>query len=246
MPRLRTIECGLEHLPAGACRARHRHREAYAIVVLAGGFEQAGYAGRLQPGAGDLLIQPALDAHANWMPRRRGATILRLPWHDEGDLGGLYALADADAVARAAERDLHAATSLAREQWALRTERRLPRSDLPDLLARELAAGQVASLSAWAEHAGVARESLSRAFRAAYGVSARQLRLELRTRAAWVAIRRTCEPLSAIALAAGFADQAHMTRSVRALTGAPPMAWRHAAERARRQSSRREDPHRPI
>ncbi|HEU4731148.1 MAG TPA: helix-turn-helix domain-containing protein [Kofleriaceae bacterium] len=42
----------------------------------------------------------------------------------------------------------------------------------------------------------------------------------------WLAIVRTRDSLAAIAAATGFADQAHMTRSVRALTGASPSAWR--------------------
>jgi transcriptional regulator GlxA family with amidase domain len=72
----------------------------------------------------------------------------------------------------------------------------------------------------------VRRETVSRSFTAAYGVSARRFALELQTRAAWLRIVRTREPLVAIANATGFADQPHMTRCVRALTGAPPSIWR--------------------
>ena len=103
---------------------------------------------------------------------------------------------------------------------------RLPVLDLPDLLAAELAAGDVPDLARWAEHRGVARETASRAFTAAFGVPARRFRCELRARAAWLQIVRTRDGLAAIAAAAGFADQAHMTRHVRALTGASPARWR--------------------
>ena len=43
---------------------------------------------------------------------------------------------------------------------------------------------------------------------------------------AWLAIARTHTPLAAIAADTGFADQAHMTRSVKDVTGASPGAWR--------------------
>lgn len=72
----------------------------------------------------------------------------------------------------------------------------------------------------------MARETASRAFTAAFGVPARQFRSELRARAAWLQVVRTRDSLAAIAVATGFADQAHMTRHVRALTGASPARWR--------------------
>ncbi|MEO7735173.1 MAG: helix-turn-helix domain-containing protein, partial [Kofleriaceae bacterium] len=82
------------------------------------------------------------------------------------------------------------------------------------------------SLAGWAAQHGVARETVARGFAAAFGVSARQFRAELKAREAWLRIVRTPDSLAAIAAAAGFADQAHMTRGVRALTGAAPAAWR--------------------
>jgi AraC-like DNA-binding protein len=225
-PALRTVPWGREVLPSGHDRSRHQHLHPYAIVVIAGQFDQVGYAGRIRVSAGDLLVQPTLDAHANQMPRTRGAHILRLPWPDADDLGGAIALDDLDAVVRTAERDPRAATALARAQTALAGPPRRRVHDLPDLLAAGLAAGDVPDLAGWAERHGVARETASRAFTAAFGVPARQFRAELRARAAWLQIVRTRAGLAAIAAATGFADQAHMTRHVRALTGASPARWR--------------------
>ena len=159
------------------------------------------------------------------MPGPRGATILRLPWRDAGDLGGVYPLADVDAIARAAERDPREAAWLARTQRS-RAARRGPATDLPDQLAADLAAGAVTSLAGWAAQLGVSRETASREFSAAYGVSARRFRAELKARAAWLRVVRTRDRLADIAAATGFADQAHMTRSIRALTGGSPAAWR--------------------
>lgn len=225
---LKTIAHGRERIPGGHDLPRHRHREAYAIVVVRGAFAQTGYAGRLRACAGDLVIQPTLDTHANATPYP-GVTILRLPWPDV-DRGGAMALVDLDAIVRAAERDVREATAIARAQVRAMAPRACLR-DLPDLLAADLVDGRVASLSAWAESAGVARETCARAFTTAFGVPARTFRRELRARAAWLSIVRTRESLAAIAHATGFADQAHMTRHVHTLTGRPPAAWRRSRDR---------------
>jgi AraC-like DNA-binding protein len=220
---LRTIRAGREDLAPGVDRPRHRHLEPYAIVVIRGGFEQVSYAGRVRVSAGDLLIQPTLDCHANHL-LSRGAQILRLPWHDVDGLGGVFPLRELDAVVRLAERDVLAAARFAASDARAA---RAVECDWPDLLAAALVDDRIASVAAWAEQLGIARETVSRGFSAAYGVSPRRFRTELHARAAWLRIVRTREALAAIAAATGFADQAHMTRSVRALTGATPAAWRH-------------------
>jgi len=218
----KTIVPGREVLAPGYHLARHRHLQPYAIVLIAGCFEQVSYAGRVRVCAGDLLIQPALDCHANRLISS-GAAILRLPWDDVDGLGGVVPLADLDAVVRAAERDPREAMHLARSATGPHAR---PRRDWPDDLAAGIVDGDVARLATWAEETGVARETVARGFHAAYGVSPRQFRAELRARDAWLEVVRTRHPLAAIAAATGFADQAHMTRAIRALTGAPPGAWR--------------------
>ena len=223
---LKTIVPGCEDLAPGHQLERHRHLRAYAIVLMRGCFDQVGYAGRVRVRVGDLLIQPTLDAHSNRMPWARGATLLRLPWRDGDGVGDVFALRDLDAVVHAAERDVGGAARVARAQWLEHPAPRGAANDLPDRLAADLVAGNVGSLEGWAVQLGVARETVSRAFSTAFGVSARQFRGELRARAAWLRIVRTRAGLAEIAVASGFADQAHMTRSVCALTGQSPAAWR--------------------
>lgn len=220
---LRTIRAGREDLAAGHHVPRHRHLHAYAILLVDGEFDQVSYAGRIRVRPGELIVQPTLDAHANRMPGGKGARIVRLPWHDVDDLGGVYPVRDVDAIVRAAERDAHAAWQLARGS---RGAPRRPANDLPDALAAALAGGAVPQLAAWAAGRARARETVAREFTQAFGIPARQFRAELRTRAAWLQVVRTSDSLAAIAAATGFADQAHMTRAIRALTGQPPAAWR--------------------
>jgi AraC-like DNA-binding protein len=227
--RLKSIAPGREILATGHDLPRHRHFEPYAIVVVAGAFDQVGYAGRVRVVAGDLLVQPALDCHANRLAHPRGATIVRLPWRDVVGFGGVYALRDLDAVVRAAERDVHAAVELARAH----VRRRAAVVDLPDLLATALGDDHALRLGDWAERTGLARETVSRAFASAYGVSPRRFRRELRARAACLQLARSGEGLAAIAAATGYADQAHMTRDVRRLVGMSPVAWRRDPRVAR-------------
>lgn len=94
-----------------------------------------------------------------------------------------------------------------------------------DRLAAALASGH-RTISHWSAEHGLVRETLARQFRRLYGIDAAAYRAEARARRAWRLITRTTAPLAEIAQLSGHADQAHMTRAVRALTGHPPGAWR--------------------
>ena len=57
--------------------------------------------------------------------------------------------------------------------------------------------------------------------------------MEFKAREAWIRTVTRRDSLAFIASELGYADQAHMTRAVRMLTGAPPDAWRrHLARHA--------------
>ena len=222
----RRITPGIETLPAKFTLPRHRHLRAYATVVLAGRFEESGYVGRILASAGDVLIHPTLDCHANQMVSA-GVKLIRLHWPDDDGVGGLYRVDEVDALTRAAEKDVRGASVLLTEalkKTASPTSGQ--RNDWPDLLASDLAHSSSLEIGAWAEANGLARETVSRGFAAAYGVAPKVFRAELRTRAAWLRVTRGSDCLSTIAADTGFADQAHMTRWIRYLTGAPPAVWR--------------------
>ena len=225
-PSFRTIKPGIETLHSSFSLPRHRHLRAYATIVLAGTFEESGYAGRLRATAGDVLIHPALDCHENQVVCA-GVKLIRLAWPDSTGTGGLYRLNEVDAITRAAENNIGEATLLL--EHALRKSCATPpgkRNDWPDLLAVTLAQNVSTEIGAWAEANGLARETVSRGFAAAYGIAPSVFRAELRTRAAWLRIVRGSEALCSIATDTGFADQAHMTRWVHRMTGFPPTSWR--------------------
>jgi|SRR5580658_1257419 AraC-like DNA-binding protein len=221
----RRITPGIDAFP-GFSLPRHRHLHAYATVVLAGVFEEWGYAGRIRATAGDLLIHPALDCHGN---HRVSADVklIRLNWFDKTGLGGFYRLDQIDVLARVAEKSADEAASLLRQILGEPVSASPGQgNDWPDLLAEALAKNSSTGIGAWAEANGLAHETVSRGFSSAFGIPPAIFRAELRARSAWLRITRGSDCLSEIALDTGFSDQAHMTRWIHRITGAPPAQWR--------------------
>jgi AraC-like DNA-binding protein len=225
-PFFRPITPGTEFLDTSFSLPRHRHFRAYATVVLKGSFEESGYAGRIHATAGDMLLHPTLDCHAN-RTVSAGVKLIRLPWPDRTGTGGLYRFHEMDTLARVAEKDVRDAALLL--ESAL--DRYWPSSpgkknDWPDLLATALIRNPSMRIAHWAEDNGLAVETVSRGFASAYGIAPSVYRAESRARVAWFRVVRGSEALSAIAAETGFADQAHMSRWIRRITGASPAVWR--------------------
>jgi AraC-like DNA-binding protein len=226
MPNFRQITPGIETFRSSFSLPRHRHMRAYATVVLAGRLEESGYAGRVLATAGDVLIHSTLDCHANRMVGA-GVKLIRLEWSDTDGVSGLYHLNEVDALARTAEKDVTEAALLLKHY--LRNTWPPPpgtKNDWPDLLAGDLAQDTSTEIGLWAEANGLARETVSRGFAAAYGTAPIVFRAELRARAAWFRVTGGTDALSTIAAELGFADQAHMTRWIQRITGNTPAAWR--------------------
>jgi AraC-like DNA-binding protein len=235
-PLFRRITPGIDTLHSIFRLPRHRHLRAYATVVLAGTFEESGYIGRIRATAGDVLIHPTLDCHANHMVSA-GVKLIRLEWPDVKVSGGLYRLNEIDDLARTAEKDLNEATLFL--EYALgKTCNSTPgrSNDWPDLLAADLVRNTSMAIGDWAELNGLARETVCRGFAGAYGIAPSAFRAELRARAAWLRVIRGSDGLCAIAAETGFADQAHMTRWIRRITGAPPALWRREPGFSKRTS----------
>ena len=229
---LRSVVAGVEKVPTGD-HARHYHREAYATVILSGRFVETSFAGRSAVGPGDVLLHGAFDSHANVGSGPGGPTILRLPWFGSGQ-EGRFTIADPDALARVAERcPFEARDVLAREMSAVDRDA----SHWVDKLAAEIGGGAVENLTDWAEQNRLSPETVSRGFGRVFQVSPKLFRLETRARTAWRAVVGGRERLTVIAHRMGFADLAHMSRSIRLLTGASPRQWRGAVDAGQVRSS---------
>ena len=207
--------CGGGDLP------RHRHSEGYLTLVLDGGYLEAGDAGRCRVSAGDVLIHRPFEAHCDFFGRR-AARLINLPLPANAPDAAIVRVADPDAIARVAERDLQAAAEmLCLDALPVETE-----SDWPDLLAAALRRPGAVGITDWAVEHGLAPATVSRGFRQAFATTPARYRAEARARLAWQSVAGGGGRLADLAYELGFADQAHMTRSLVSLTGKPPRGWR--------------------
>ena len=216
--------CEFQELHADSVLARHRHHQPYAALVLSGSYLEAGDSGRRLVEAGDVIFHGRFEAHSN-ETRSKGAKILNLSLaSNPGFAFGL--LPDLDAVVRTAQRDLMAASQMV---LASARPHHVAYIDWTDLLAESLRQPGLARLEDWASVHGLSPSTLSRRFLRDFGVSPKRYQVEARTQ--WAISSMFCSgaSLAEIALEAGFADQAHMTRAVRELTGRPPSLLRRAS-----------------
>jgi AraC-like DNA-binding protein len=214
---------GREKLPAGISIARHRHREGYVTVIVAGGYHEAGLDGRRELDAGSVLVHRAYDAHLDYVGRG-GADLINLPLPDDVALPVAFKIDDPDAIARLAENDPRAATESLRPVGAVTVA-----SDWPDRLAADLVSRPEQRLCDWADRIGLAAETLSRGFRSAFGIAPARFRAEVRARRAMAMIERAELSLAAIAADCGYADQPHLNRAIVTLTGRSPGQWRRSS-----------------
>src|SRR5215469_6290686 len=220
MRGLTSIAQGSETWSAHCSIPRHRHGRAYAAITLSGGYEESGSFGRYRVRSGHVLLHRAFDAHVDRF-ESSGARILNLLLNAPPAFG-LGVVADPDTIARVAEKDLPAAVEALRETMASIEPQP---ADWPDLLASDLLDDPQLRLETWAGRHGMAAATLLRGFRTVFATSPAAFRAESRAQSALALITAAGSSLAEIAAVAGFADQSHMTRAVRALTGQPPGYW---------------------
>ncbi len=220
--------------PPGERLDRHRHDCAFAALVLSGQYIEAGDRGRMRVVAGDVIVHGAYESHLNAVARG-GAEVLVLPWSG-AIASSLGRVDDADAIARLAECDVDAAARLLASQWV---DVPTAAADWVDCLAQDLQRDPDLNLRAWAGENALRPETLSRGFHRAYGITAAGFRTRSRVLKALAAIEGG-DSLVKVASDHGFADQAHLSRSFRDLTGQAPTAWMAARAALRK---RRPPPH---
>jgi AraC-like DNA-binding protein len=216
MARLVASGAEIERAAAGQLIARHHHEGAYAALILAGGYFEAGDRGRISTRAGDVVFHAAFEGHCNCIAGS-GADILNLPLAAAPETS-LGVCGDPDAVARLAQRDPRAAVDLL---MATTVRAPTPFLDWPDELASDLRSNRVGRIDRWAADHGLSPSDVSRGFSAVYAVSPKRFRLELRAARAARRIQQGAR-LSEAAFGAGFSDQPHMTRTISAMFGRSP------------------------
>ncbi len=237
--------------PAGFTMERHRHDDACIQVVLQGKFHEDGW--RHDPifTAGEVLFRPAGFEHANaatdeisiglslqldaasapepiadWI--KRSAPMLGRDPHI-GVLASRISreLATPDGFSPTIIDALCVELLVQLFRIAGRdSDDPMPRlaNEAADLIRDRL--DVPLSIESVAKALGTDRFRLNRAFSRHKGMSPAEFLRLLRIEKAKRLLLETREPLSAIALMCGFADQSHMTKSFRAIVGVPPARFR--------------------
>ncbi len=215
---------GLERRSWGEFIVRHRHRCPYASIVLGGGYEEAGDRGRHFVKSGDVVLHGPFEAHLDRFTSKKGAKIFGFELPETfTPSSSIVCVRDPEFVMRIAAQN-SAEALLAVLAGAKPESKRA--ADWPDLLAEALLGDPKQSLGGWADLHALAPATISRGFRQVYGISPNAFRAQARARLAWRRLVDGRDTLASVAVEAGFADQAHMTRAVLALTAQTPGAWR--------------------
>ncbi len=221
-PEFAPTPTGLLHHARSERLVRHTHREAFAAVVLRGEYLEIGDRGRVGVRPGDVVVHGPYESHQDHVAAS-GADVLILPWLRGYFASPLASISDPDKIARVSQRDMCEAARMLAEEVSIKE---LPTGDWPDMLARDLWAQPHVALETWADTMGLRPETVSRGFRRAFGVCPQSFRARVRLLLAITEIQRG-EDLAEVAVACGFSDQAHLSRTFRAVTGQTPRAWRN-------------------
>jgi AraC-like DNA-binding protein/quercetin dioxygenase-like cupin family protein len=227
-PTVRAVEAGRLSHPPGERLPRHRHDVGFAAVVLSGGYVEAGDTGRHRVAAGDVILHRAFESHLDAVGRR-GAQVLVLPLPSQVVAATRGRFSDPDLLARLATNDAYAAAEALAEGFQA-ADVGWADDDWPDALARALLADPDLPIAAWAREAGLHPGSVARGFQQQFGVTAARFRATARAHRALAALSNPGLSLVQAAGDSGFADQAHMTRAIVALTGSTPHRLRQAAK----------------
>ena len=205
----------------------HRHRDAYAALVLDGDYTESSLDGPLPCRPGSLILHPAFHAHGDRFGRSGASAInIELPDHAMPHLIGQFSASawQVHDLREALEVFQHCPQRLP-ELLAQATPQAA--AELPEWQS-ELLRGMDESeddIAVLARHLGVSAEHASRALSRSHGMSPRALRREARWRRA-LRLLGGALPLAEVAAAAGFADQSHLHRIVVAHAGCTPARLR--------------------
>ncbi|MEO1173820.1 MAG: helix-turn-helix transcriptional regulator, partial [Myxococcota bacterium] len=198
----------------------HRHSAGYIALVRDGGYDEVSPDGRYLCATGTIVAHPRFHAHRNHFSEQ-GARVLNLPTPVALNYQ-VVASSCVEDLARLADLDPMAAAHGALEELGRRGTCPIepPRwlEQLALALREDAEQGACRSIGTLAEAFGVSGEHASRTFGEWYGLTPSRYRREHRIRLAVFLLEQGVAPAH-VALATGFADQAHLTRELKKTTG---------------------------
>ena len=233
-------------VPGSTRFRKHEHDCGHICVVLDGGFVEREKDGWRDVEPGTVRVSGAATHDIDFGPR--GATCLVMEFDAPIALPDSARFIENDsrltALARGIERVTGATDPASRilandleTEFLAQVSRRLngkPGHPPPWLeRIREIIHdnGGVTSVDTLARYAGIHRVHLARTFSDHYGVSVTRYSRSVRARSALLLLASSGHKLSRIAAESGYADQSHLTREIRAITGTTPAALRSMLHR---------------
>lgn len=226
---------------------RHVHERTYLSLLLGGTYGEEIGRREVRHGRLSLGLRPAGVEHKDWIGRGGGRFFMvelaaerRCALRDPASLNETDALGAMLGLYREfREWDVCSPAVVDELTEVLMNcagQRRRGEREPPSWLRRAAESvydrrGRTVPLGDLARDAGVHSAHLSRTFRRHYGRSPAELARQLRVRRACEGLAVADRPLAEIALDAGFADQAHMTRSLTRSVGMTPGRLRRLLHR---------------
>ncbi len=213
--------------------ALHRHSHGYIAAVLEGGYEEASVDGLYSCVTATLIWHPPFHLHKNRFGVR-GATVLNLPSpantplpefyrvRFNADIGKIIALAVKHPIAAAtaafADLQISSVPTCPAPSWL---------TAIAQTLRHDSRVGASSQIGKLAKDQGVCPEHATRRFKTYFGVSPSIYRREHRVRRAIHLIRRGVTSVET-AYRCGYADQSHLVKEFRKVTGRTPGAFQNA------------------
>lgn len=203
--------------------AFHRHEVAYIALPLEGSYEERSADGRFACAPGIAVIHGEWHLHADRFAAAGGRVLnIDLPPGVIAPLGGSAAVTvDVAEIEKLARREPARAAAAVLEVWRSTGDTAGAGSDPVHALLRSIRLTSAARIADLAAELGISREHLARVVKAQLGISPSRLRSEWRFRRAAELLARG-ESLARVAADAGYSDQSHMTRDIKARSGRTP------------------------
>ncbi|MEQ8934459.1 MAG: helix-turn-helix transcriptional regulator [Amphiplicatus sp.] len=217
--------CHTSHAALGA----HRHRCGYIALPLDGTYDEQSVDGVFNCRSGVAVLHGDWHEHADNFGAGGGFVMnIALPEGLVGARSGSALIAiDTNAIERLARRNPREAAFAVLEEHRATRARKGTANEWTQTAATAMREAPQVKIADLAALLGVSREHASRTLKRRLGASPTTLRGEFRFRLAADLLASGAKPVH-VAASAGYADQSHMARDIKARAGRTPKTYRRA------------------